>query len=90
MITSKALNTTNAVRSDLTLNNLSSEPRVDSRLLAIHLSNQHRQVMVLIDRYAEPFATFGKVLFKKHLRQSVSQGNENALHCLTKIRLFFF
>ena len=81
MITTKALNTTNAVRSDLTLNNLSSEPRVDSRLLAIHLSNQHRQVMVLIDRYAEPFATFGKVLFKKHLRQSVSQGNENALHC---------
>ena len=89
MITSKALNTTNAVRSDLTLNNLSSEPRVDSRLLAIHLSNQHRQVMVLINRYAEPFATFGKVLFQKASSAVSITGQRERFALLNEDQAFF-
>ena len=39
----------------LTLNTLDREPRVDTRLLAIHLGNQHRHVMVTIKKYAEKF-----------------------------------
>ena len=89
MITLKALNATNAVRSDLTLNTLSSEPRVDSRLLAFHLSNQHRQVMVLIDRYAEPFATFGKVLFEKASSALSITGQRERFALLNEDQAFF-
>ena len=89
MITLKALNTTNAVRSDLTLNTLSIEPRVDSRVLAIHLSNQHRHVMVLIDRYAEPFATFGKVLFEKASSALSITGQRERFALLNEDQAFF-
>ena len=89
MITSKALNTTNAVRSDLTLNTLSSEPRVDSRLLAIHLSNQHRHVMVLIEKYAEPFATFGKVFFEKAPSAVSITGQRERFALLNEDQAFF-
>ena len=89
MITLKALNTTNAVRSDLTLNTLSIEPRVDSRVLAIHLSNQHRHVMVLIDRYAEPFATFGKVLFEKASSAVSITGQRERFALLNEDQAFF-
>lgn len=48
---------------DLALTTHKNDARVDSRLLANHLGNQHRPVMVLIEKYAESFAAFGKVLF---------------------------
>ena len=89
MITSKAPHTTKAVRSDLTLNTLTSEPRVDSRLLAFHLGNQHRQVMVLIDRYAEPFATFGKVLFQKAPSAVSITGQRERFAFLNEDQAFF-
>ena len=50
---------------DLTLTATKTEARVDSRLLAAHLHNQHRPVMALIDKYGQNFAGLGKVLFQK-------------------------
>ena len=89
MITSKALNTTNAVRSDLTLSMFNREPRVDSRLLAIHLGNQHRHVMVLIEKYAEPFSTFGKVRFEKAPSAVSITGQRERFALLNEDQAFF-
>ena len=89
MITSKALNTTNAVRSDLTLSMFNREPRVDSRLLAIHLGNQHRHVMVLIEKYAEPFSTFGKVRFEKASSAVSITGQRERFALLNEDQAFF-
>ena len=41
-----------------------SELRVDSRILADKLQNQHKNVIDLIERYEEHFARFGKVAFE--------------------------
>jgi phage regulator Rha-like protein len=41
-----------------------NESRVDSRLLASHLGNQHRHVMALIEKYAVRFEGFSQLLFK--------------------------
>ncbi len=41
-----------------------SEARVDSRLIAKQLRNQHKNVMELIERYAGQFRTFGLVAFE--------------------------
>ena len=43
------------VSSDLALTQHKQEWLVDSRLLAIHLGNQHRHVMVTIKKYADKF-----------------------------------
>ena len=54
-----------ALDTNLSLTTFKNESRVDSRLLAKHLGNQHRHVIALIKKFAEPFATFGKVFFEK-------------------------
>lgn len=41
-----------------------SEHRVDSRVLADKLQNQHKNVIELVERYEEHFARFGKVAFE--------------------------
>lgn len=41
-----------------------SELRVDSRILADKLQNQHKNVMELIDRYSEQFKRFGHLPFE--------------------------
>lgn len=41
-----------------------AEARVDSRLIAEHLGNQHKNVLELIDRYADQFRQFGLVAFE--------------------------
>lgn len=41
-----------------------SEARVDSRLMAQQLRNQHKAVMVLIERYADAFRKFGLLPFE--------------------------
>lgn len=50
--------------SDLALTTTSTDARVDSRLLAIHLGNKHRHVMALIDRYVEKFKRINHMSFK--------------------------
>lgn len=41
-----------------------SEARVDSRLIALQLHNQHKAVMVLVERYADQFGKFGLLPFE--------------------------
>ncbi len=41
------------------------ESRVDSRVMAGELRNNHRPVMALIDKYLSRFERFGKVIFQK-------------------------
>lgn len=41
-----------------------NEPRVDSRMLAEKLKNQHKSVIELIDRYFEQFIRFGHLPFQ--------------------------
>ena len=42
-----------------------AEARVDSRLLAQHLGNQHKAVIALVDRYATEFKGMGILPFEK-------------------------
>ena len=42
---------------------IKDEPRVDSRLLAEQLQNQHKNSMALIERYSEKFKEFGLLAF---------------------------
>lgn len=43
---------------------LRGEPRVDSRLLAVELRNQHKNVLGMVERYDDKFKRFGKVAFQ--------------------------
>ena len=56
---------TSAQFGELTLTSTKTEPRVDTRLMATHLGNQHRPVMALLEKYAHSFVVFGEVLFQK-------------------------
>ena len=49
---------------NLTLVTKKAEARVDSRLLAQHLGNQHKAVMALVDRYAGDFKGMGELPFQ--------------------------
>ena len=55
---------THSTGADLALTTTSTEARIDSRLLAMQLDNQHRHVMALLDKYMGKFKTFGHVSFK--------------------------
>lgn len=44
-----------------------TEPRIDSRLLAKSLRNQHKATMALIERYADRFKAMGLLPFKKEV-----------------------
>jgi phage regulator Rha-like protein len=57
------------------------EPRVDSRMLAEHLGNQHKAVMALVDRYADKFKAFGILPFKKEVIKGRGQPERYALLC---------
>lgn len=48
----------------LMLTSVKAEARVDSRVLALHLGNQHRTVIALIDKYVDQLSFFGKVRFE--------------------------
>ncbi|MDH0901362.1 Rha family transcriptional regulator [Comamonas aquatica] len=48
----------------VSLLNVGNELRVDSRLLAEKLQNQHKHVYELIEKYFEQFCRFGKVPFE--------------------------
>lgn len=77
------------VSSDLALTTYKQESRVDSRLLASHLGNHHRHVMALIEKYAESFASFGRVLFEKAPSLSSVTGQRERFAMLTEDQAFF-
>lgn len=54
-----------------------TDARVDSRLLAIGLRNQHKAVLALLDRYIDVFKQHGQLTFKKEVGQR-KQGGGNA------------
>ena len=49
---------------DLVLSTTTAEARIDSRLLALQLNNQHRHVMSLLEKYADTFKKHGHMSFK--------------------------
>ncbi len=57
-----------------TLAIVKAEARIDSRLLALHLGNQHKASMALIERYADQFKTFGQLPFKKEVGDRAQGG----------------
>ena len=65
------------------------ESRVDSRLLAGHLGNQHRHVVALIEKYAASFASFGKVLFQKAPSIDSLTGQRERFALLNEDQAFF-
>lgn len=65
------------------------EPRVDSRLLAEQLSNQHRPVMALIDKYESHFSRFGKLLFKKAASSESRTGQQERFVLLSEDQAYF-
>jgi phage regulator Rha-like protein len=62
---------------DLALTTTTTEPRVDTRLLALQLDNRHKAVMTLIERYAVRFKAHGQLTFKKTVGKR-KQGGGNA------------
>ena len=67
---------TSAQPCELTLTTTTTETRIDTRLMALHLGNQHRHMMSLIEKYAEKFQGFGQLLFKNAVGER-SQGGGN-------------
>jgi len=65
---------------ELTLTTIKTETRVDTRLMAIHLGNQHRHVMALIEKYADKFRGFSQLLFKNAVGER-NQGGGNPFSC---------
>lgn len=66
-----------------------AEPRVDSRLLAQHLDNQHRPTMALIEKHLERFETFGKVIFQKAPSTDSRTGQRERYACLNEDQALF-
>ena len=60
----QSVSITDFTGSDLVLTTTSTEPLVDSRLLAKQVGNKHRHVMALLDKYLGKLKTFGHVSFK--------------------------
>jgi len=58
---------------------IKAEPRIDSRLLAPQLGNQHKAVMALIERYADKFKAMGLLPFKKEVIKGKGQPEKFAL-----------
>jgi phage regulator Rha-like protein len=75
---------------ELTLISTKEESRVDTRLLAQHLGNQHRQVMALIRKFEDKFQGFNQLLFKNAVgERSQGGGNPERFALLTEDQAFF-
>jgi phage regulator Rha-like protein len=73
---------TDSTGAELALTTTNTEARIDSRLLAKQLDNQHRHVMALLDKYMGKFKTFGHVSFKNadgERKQGGGKGERYAL-----------
>lgn len=69
--------------------NVDGELRVDSRVLAARLQNQHRPVMALIDKYGDKFERFGKVLFEKAPSDESRTGQQERFALLNEDQSYF-
>ena len=73
-----------------TLTTVKAEPRIDSRLLALQLGNQHKAAMALIERYADKFKAFGQLPFKKEVGdRAQGGGNPERFALLNEDQAFF-
>lgn len=70
-----------------TLAIVKDEPRIDSRLVALQLGNQHKAVMALIERYVDKFKAMGLLPFKKEVIMGKGQPEKFAL--LNEDQAFF-
>ncbi|MDR7375414.1 phage regulator Rha-like protein [Rhodoferax ferrireducens] len=64
-------------------------PRVDSRLLAANMHNQHRTTVALIDKYQPNLAAFGKVLFQIAPSADGKTGQKERVALLNEDQAFF-
>jgi phage regulator Rha-like protein len=81
---------TNAQARELTLTATKTETRVDTRLMAMHLGNQHRHVMALIEKYADKFRGFSQLLFKNAVgERNQGGGNPERFALLNEDQAFF-
>ena len=81
---------TNALACELTLTTTKTETRVDSRLMAMHLGNQHRHVMALIEKYADKFRGFSQLLFKNAVgERNQGGGSRERFALLNEDQAFF-
>ena len=72
------------------LTTVNQESRVDSRLLADQLGNQHRQVMALIKKFEDKFKSFNQLLFKNAVGTRLQGGgNPERYALLTEDQAFF-
>ena len=62
------------------------ESRVDSRLIAKSLDNQHKATVQLIERYAGPLADFGKLPFEM---EALPSGQRTRYYLLNENQAFF-
>lgn len=67
----------------------SNEARVDSRLLAANMRNQHQSTMVLIDRYKSELERFGKVRFQIAPLTDSKTGQKERYALLNEDQAFF-
>jgi len=81
---------TGAQPSELMLTTTKTEKRVDTRLMAMHLGNQHRHVMALIEKYADKFRGFSQLLFKNAVgERNQGGGNPERFALLNEDQAFF-
>lgn len=66
-----------------------SELRVDSRILADKLQNQHKNVIELVDRYAEQFKRFGVLPFETEKPNSSAGGRPERFALLNEDQSYF-
>lgn len=66
------------------------EPRADTRLMAMHLGNQHRNVVQLIDRYADRFKEISHLRFQTAVgERKQGGGNAERFALLTEDQCYF-
>ncbi|MDP1742929.1 Rha family transcriptional regulator [Polaromonas sp.] len=87
--TTHGVKPTSAQPCELTLTTTKTETRVDTRLMAMHLGNQHRHVMALIEKYAKSFVAFGKVLFQRASSLDSATGQRERFALLNEDQAFF-
>lgn len=73
----------------VSLIDVENEPRVDSRMLAEKLKNQHKSVMELLDRHANQFARFGVLTFETEKPSTPSGGRPERFALLNEDQSYF-
>ena len=74
---------------DLTLTTTGIEARIDSRLLAKHLGNKHKNTMELGAKHLTALETFGKVAFKTEALTSSATGQKGRYALLNEDHSLF-